>query len=500
MWCTTTLDWALRYAVALVRRCSLLAILFGLGCFSDPAGPTEATDGSTGVDESSSTQPVAESTEGTSSGFAAGSSGTSFGTTVTTAADGSTTAVGPSCGDGNTDAGEDCDDANEIDGDGCNTDCRESGSVVWVETLPNVPGTGTDTLNAVAVLEGGAVLAGGSRFIGKPEAFQSEANLVRFSPDGTLELDVDVVTSERDDSVRGLDVDGLGRIYVVGERDTINGVQSSGWVAQVDADGEPVGDIVTSSVGERSGFRAVATGPGLVTVVGFQGDGAGVSTHAASYSPMLTFAGNDDSVGSNPVETQSYLRDVVMDEHGIYVAGYRMDGGRLRGFTTTSPATGIAHVAEDPMHNTYIWGVALAEPGNVDSRLWSVGWTDGADFPLLAQLHRVSRAGELEETLPSYVGAVSEGAFYSSIVIGPAGDIIVAGGSLIGDGPNQFLPLVRRLDPEGDERWTRVFNERDSVRGAISGLSLDADGSIAVCGHASDIAGARRRMVAKLRP
>ncbi len=497
--CASALDRALRYAVALVRRCSLLAIVLSLGCFAEPSDTAGGGEGSTGADESGSTEPVTASSEGTSS--ATGSNETSFGTTTTPATDDSTTTVAaPRCGDGNTDADEDCDDANEVDGDGCNNDCLESGSVLWVETLSSVPGTNTDTLDAVAVVEGGAILAGGSRFIGKPGSFQSEANLVRFSPDGTLELEVDLVTTERDDSVRGLEVDGMGRIYVVGERDTVGGVQSSGWVAQVDSDGMLMGDLVSSSVGARSGFQAVATGPGVVSVVGFQGDGPGVSTYASTYSPMLVLADTDDSVGSDPIETQSYLRDVVMDEHGTYVAGYRMDGERLRGFTTASPVTGVASVAKDPMLNTYVWGLAIAEPGNLDSALWSVGWSDGRDVPLLAQLHQVSRQGVLEDTLLSYFGEESEGAFYTAIIVDPGGDLIVAGGSLIGDGPNQFRPLVRRLDPQGEERWTRVFNDGDSVRGAISALSQDEDGTIAACGHASDVVGARRQLVAKLRP
>lgn len=457
-------------------------------------------EGSTGADESGSTQAAGESSSGSTSGSTDGSSGGSVGTTGTTAADGSTTATEPSCGDGNTDAGEDCDDANDVDGDGCNRDCRESGTLLWVETLPNVPGTDTNTLNAVVVLEGGTIVAGGSRFVGEEGAFQSEANLVRFSPDGAPELNVDLVTTERDDSVRGLDVDGMGRIYVVGDQDAINNVQSSGWVAQVDADGVPIGDIVVSSTGERSGFRAVTTSPGVVTVAGFQGDGSGVSTHALTYSPLLALAGTDDSVGSDPVQTQSYLRDVVTDEHGTYVAGYGRDGATLRGFTTTSPLTSVAHVPPDPVNNTYLAGVAIADPGNEDSVLWSVGWNDGEDFPLLAQLYRVSRDGQLEDSRPSYLGAESQGAFYSSIIVDPSGDLIVAGGSLIGDLPNQFVPLVRRLDASGDELWTRVFNARDSVRGGVSQLSVDADGSIVVCGFAADIAGERRQMVAKLRP
>lgn len=491
----------LRYPVDHVRRCCLFILLFNFGCFADPASGGKGGSESTGSDDSGSTQSVDDSTGGTSTGFVPGSSGTTGGSTsTTTAVDDSTTAVDPSCGDGNTDADEVCDDGNEVDGDGCNNDCQESGSVLWVETVANTPGTSRDTLNAVVVLPDGTILAGGSRFVGKGDASQGEANLVRFSPEGTLEVGTDLVTTERDDSVRGLDVDGMGRIYAVGERDTVSNAESSGWVAQVDATGVLVGDLVTSSIGARSGFHAVATGPGLVMAVGFQGDGDGVSTVASSYSPMLALAGTDDNAGSNPVETQSHVRDVVMDQHGIYVAGYRMDGPRLRGFTTTSPVTSVAHVAADPMHNTYIWGVAIAERGNPDSVLWSVGWNDGTDFPLLAQLHRVSRDGELLGSQPSYLGEESEGAFYSAIVVDPSGDLIVAGGSLIGDGPNQFRPLVRRLDPDGEERWSRVFNDPDSVRGAISSVAQDEDGTVVVCGHASDMAGDRRQLVAKLRP
>lgn len=398
------------------------------------------------------------------------------------------------------DEGEDCDDGNRVDSDGCNNDCRESGSVLWAEVLPNTPGTSTDTLNAVVIVEDGAVLAGGSRFIGRAKVLHSEANLVRFSSDGMLDVDIDLVTTERDDSVRGLEVDSEGRVYVVGDQDAVEGLQSSGWVAQVDTDGTLVSEIVTSSVGARSGFRAVATGPGVVAIAGFQGDGTGVSTHLSNYTPALVPGVTDDSVGSDPVETASYLRDVVMDEHGVYVAGYRLDGTTLRGFTTTSPVTEVAYVTDDAENNSYIWGVAIAEPGNPSSVLWSVGWNDGTDSPLIAQLYRVGRDGDLEDTLPGYSGVESEGAFYTSIIIGPAGDLIVAGGSFIGDLPNQFEPLVRRLEPDGEERWTRVFNEVDSVRGGISALARAEDGTIAVCGNATDIAGERRRLVAKLRP
>ncbi len=407
----------------------------------------------------------------------------------------------PICGDGSADPGEECDDANDIDGDGCNRDCLESGGVVWLRTLPTIRGADRDTLNAVVTLDEGSIVAGGSKLVGAPGALQSEANLVRLSPeDGRIVFETDLVLTERDDTVRGLSIGNEGNIYAVGEQDMVAGSQSSGWVVALDVTGLPLEDIVTSSVGARSGFLAVASGPGLVRVGGYQGDGEGISTHVLSYSPMLALTDTDESVGSNPPETQSTVHAVAMDQHGAYVAGTRRDGPRLRGFTTTSPAMGVASTPPDAEHNRYIWGLAIAERGNPESVLWSAGWTEADGVPLLAQLHRVSRGGNPEETLPDYDGAESEGAFYSAIVVDPAGDLIVAGGSLIGNGPNQFRPLVRRLDPSGAERWTRVLDGGELTRGAISGLALDGDGMIAACGHAWDAAGDRRRMVVKLRP
>lgn len=437
-------------------------------------------------------------TSGSSTGSSS-SSETSLGTT-TTAVDESSSTAGPICGDGNTDVGEDCDDGNRVDGDLCNNDCRESGTVLWVETIPNVLGTNANTLNAVVVLEDGRILVGGERFVAAEEGFQSEANVARFSPDGVLQLDMDLVMTEGNDSVRGLEVDAQGNIYAVGEQDSVAGIQSTAWIGEVDADGSLVGELVTSSMGERSGYQAVATGPELVMAVGFRSEGAGLTTHVASYSTPLVPGQTDDSVGSDPPEATSHVRDVVMDEHGIYVAGYRTDGPTLRGFTTTSPTTGVAYTPEDKTNNTYIWGLAIAEPGNATSSLWSVGWRDGTDFPLIGQLYRVGRNGALEDTLAGYLGEEGEGAFYTAIVVDPTGDLIVAGGSLIGDIPNQFVPLVRRLDPAGEERWTRVFNDMDSQRGGISGLALGVDGTIVACGNATDDMNQRRQLVAKLRP
>lgn len=488
--------------MAVVRCCSLSLVLLTLGCFSDPAESEEVGGSSTNGTSGSTIQPTSASSQGTSSSSSMGSGDTS-GSTIgpaTTLTDGSTTTLEPICGDGNLDDGEVCDDGNRLDSDGCNNDCQESGSVVWAEVLANTPGTNSDTLNAVVVVQDGAIVAGGSRFVGEPKARQSEANLVRLSGDGAVEIDIDLITTERDDSVRGLELDSEGRLYVVGDQDAVDGEQSSGWVAQIDTDGSIVGEIVTSSVGARSGFRAVAVESGVVAIAGFRGDGDGVSTYLVNYSLELGVGTSDDSVGSDPVETVSFLRDVVMDEHGVYVAGYRMDGANLRGFTTTSPVTEVGYAPAEPPQNSYIWGVAIAEPGALSSGLWSVGWTDGIDFPLIARLYQVDRDGDLEDTLPGYLGADSEGAFYTSIVVAPEGDLIVAGGSLIGDIPNQFEPLVRRLDPNGQERWTRVFNEIDSTRGGISALALAEDGSIAVCGNANDAADERRRLVAKLRP
>lgn len=482
-----------------MRRCSLFFALLSLGCFEDPADGGELGEGSTSAAGSGSTQSTVDSTTSGSGTGSSSSSETSLGTS-TTAADGSSSTAGPSCGDGNIDVGEDCDDGNTVEGDLCNNDCRESGTVLWVETIPNVLGTNTNTLNAVVVLEDGQILAGGERFIAAEEGFQSEANVVRFSPDGVLELDVDLVTTERNDSVRGLEVDAQGSIYAVGEQDSVAGIRSTAWIGEIDADGSLVGELVTSSMGELSGYRAVATGPDLVMAVGFRSEGASVTTHVASYSPALVPGQTDDSVGSDPPEATSHVRDVVMDAHGTYVAGYRTDGPTFRGFTTTSPVDGVAYTPEDEANNTYTWGLAIAEPGNGSSSLWSVGWNDGTDFPLIAQLHRIGRDGALEETVMGYLGEQGEGAFYTSIVVDPSGDLIVAGGSLIGDIPNQFLPLVRRLDPAGEERWTRVFNDMDSLRGGISGLALDVDGTIVVCGNATDGRNERRQLVAKLRP
>ena len=49
----------------------------------------------------------------------------------------------PWCGDGLVQVGESCDDGNLVEADGCNTDCRESGSVLWERTF-DFQGDGRD--------------------------------------------------------------------------------------------------------------------------------------------------------------------------------------------------------------------------------------------------------------------------------------------------------------------------------------------------------------------
>lgn len=120
-----------------------------------PEGSTGATTTAGTTDEPSSggdtnVDPIPGCGNGLLEGDEACDDGELNGTLGQCAEDCQGSAIG--CGDGEVQDPETCDDGDAIDGNGCNTDCRESGAIVWErETFPGGIGVGIDVAPSGAI-------------------------------------------------------------------------------------------------------------------------------------------------------------------------------------------------------------------------------------------------------------------------------------------------------------------------------------------------------------
>lgn len=402
---------------------------------------------------------------------------------------------GSECTDGVVDEGEVCDDGNDIDGDGCNNDCQSSGSVVWQRALGGTGGT----FRAVATHARWGVVAGGE--VAGPAG--ADASFVRLTLDGEVEVQAAVFEGAQEDRIRALAIDDMGRLFAVGEFDAV-GPQSTGWLAEINMQGEVANGPETIGDPGLNSIFAIELAPGTITVAGHRSDAPSFTSHAQEFTPTLTPGAQLETVEAEfGTSTESIARGVARDMHGVYVCGYRASAfGDIQGFTAASPVDEVALDAVEG-RDAFTVGLAIAQPGDPTSSIFSVGWREATDVPWIARMHQVSRDGALINSMGNYLGHEDAGAFYLAIGVDNVGDLVVVGASGVADQDPEdqiSVPLVRKFSLEGVERWTQVLTTDDAPFGGLNSLAFGDDNRIVVGGNVRDIADDTQRFVAVLRP
>lgn len=413
----------------------------------DPATSTGSSGGSSATSNPSTTNPATTNPPDTGSTSTEGSTGT-----------GSDSGP-PGCGNGEVDEGEACDDGNEVEGDGCNSDCVESGTVLWSHAFAS--GNGNDVSRSVGLGDdGSAFVTGSSRVAEDPAAV---IWMRRYSDIGA----VDWTTTQAgptadDDQGYGVYVDGSA-VYVAGTRAASTATGPDIWTARLNAQtggidwsrnitGSPTsGGFPIPGTDRGFGVAQAADGnlvfAGSMTQTG-QGQNAwiGILDDSGGDVSSLTINGASNSADR--------VHDVAIDGAGnIIVVGRQSNGngGELwvrksdpsgvEVWTRTEPgadsAVDEAHgVAVGPADEIYVAGAEGSDPIDV---LWWVRKYAVSGNPIWTD----SDAGE-----------AGEGAAARGVVVLEDGDLVVVGHEREG---GLFRLVTRRYSDDGTTRWTASF-------------------------------------------
>ncbi len=397
------------------------------GMTGDPSGdPTTAsTTGATASTTPSTTEDSADS-------------GTSESTT-TESASSSTGPVGPFCGDGTPDEGEACDDGNDVNGDGCNTDCVESGTVLWTVDyaedyeLPE-EGLGDEAIEHVAISPDGSIYV-----VGRAVVYEQTGVLVR-----ALDDDGDVVWTDvlyaalGDDPHYALDLAAGDDVIVVCGFVGAS-VIGDGFVQAYDPEGARVWDHAwTAGIAAARGCLVLDDGD--VIVVGNESFDAQIRRYDGANGDVIWTDGSNLGVG----------RGVSLRSDGLlaFVAegwlGRFTDNGVLASDLAID-VSGFA-VAGGPLASEY---VAAAGSGESIYRRYDddvVTWSHVA-------------------TADAYSAIATDGVG-NAIVVGEHDDDI----------------WVRKLSSDGEELWTATHAGNGGGLDAASSVAVDADDNIFVAG------------------
>ncbi len=453
---------------------------------------TTGTGGASGVDtaEATSDPSPAETSDD-------GSDATSSGSDAGTTGEEETGASDPRCTDGTLDPGEQCDDGNDIDGDGCNRDCRISGQLEWQETFGSGFGE-VDQAFAVAPEADGTVVVGG--YV-SDAAGSRDAWLARYAADGSLLWNhVLPGPGGGNDEIRALVSDGEGNVYAAGYQNGPEGQGHDAWLAHYDLDGNEV--LVTVYNGPDSGHDMfngmVADAEGNLVLGGYSNSVAGgndVLLRKVTTDGMVlwsrTFPG--------PNGGTDLVWDVEVSPAGnIYAAGYREGpAGEARN----------AWLAKYDTDGNEIWLRSFNGPDSLDDYIVGItvvgdddvvasGYFTATTFPWQAIVRRYDSLGMIVWT-DLYEGATTEGAHGFGIETDVDGNLVMVGGEIQG---GVRSVLVRKFDPDGNERWTTV------VPGGAAGpdygrdLKILDDGRVWVAGALDSGADARDIWVGRFNP
>lgn len=353
-----------------------------------------------------------------------------------------------SCGDAMLDEGEACDDGNAIDSDGCNVDCTISGSVLWFHSQAGGAGQSEEAFG-IAVDSEGRAYVGGEIWGGADLDFW-----VRQYEDDGLGWTQTIDGGGGNAGARAMALRG-NTVYAAGYR-VVPGQSNNMWLRGFGLDGatgitvEYNDPLNGSNVGQGvaidpGGNVIVAANESVGDPLAPQVDGW-VREHTAAGAPVWT-AGYGGAAGST-----DQARAVATDATGrVAAVGFESVTGQgtdmwIRVYDTNGGVQWTALYGDLDALDDEATGVAFDPDGNVIV----VGWETDLVNPWRLWVTKYDPAGAPLWT-QTWDGDLVEGARAFGVAVDDTGDIVVVGQHRAG-GFNQLL--VRKLDPEGNPRWT----------------------------------------------
>ncbi len=429
--------------------------------------------------ELGTTQGDSESTEGDSTGVQTGPGSTSGSTSETGTPE-------PECGNGQLEMGEACDDGNGVDGDGCNTDCVESGTVLWEVIHPELG----SVARGVAVGPQGDVAVVGARV----EGDDSDILVLFFNRDGVAQWQrVHASPEGGEDEGRQVAFDESGSLYVTAyetRNDLVPAQGNDAWTRQYDTQGTEGWTKIynSASSGRDRGYDVKWSGDEIV-VAGQSGADTWLQGCAASDGEVLwTF-----DEGLDPAEFDQ-AQAIAVDGDTVYAAGEmaNADGGRdawLARFSImgeTASADWVEVVDAGGQEDGSAHGLAFAADG---------GLALGGRRAELAWLAKFGTDGALE--WERYDDTLQFPADVRGVAVDAAGQIIAVGYET--DPIQGEDAFITKYDAEGTMLWTRRYDGPAGGTDRARAVAVAPDRTIAVSGFTDAVDG-RRLWVRKYAP
>ncbi|MEM6994910.1 MAG: hypothetical protein AAF721_30640 [Myxococcota bacterium] len=392
----------------------------------------------------------------------------------------------PQCGNGIVEPGEDCDDDNDVDGDGCNTDCTESGTVLWDVVHPELG----SVARGVAVGPTGNIAVAG----GRVENEQSDVLVLLYDPEGVAQWQRTFASpADGEDEGRQATFDGEGNLYVTAFV-TMNEEQPpqnvNAWTRQYDPRG---------STGWTEIYNGPNNGPDRPLDVAWR-EGevivAGSSSADVWVRGYATRDGQPRWTWSTPIVRSMFdgVSSIAVTQDRVYVAGEldNADRGRDAWFAQLD-------VVGDPA--TADW-IEIVDPGGV-GRDTALGIDVAPDGGLvvggrrneLAWIARYTADGTFEwERFDDTLQAPTD---VRGVAVDATGQIVAVGYET--DPEQGEDAFVTKYDADGTMVWTRRYDGPAGGTDRARAVAVGLDRTIAVSGFTDAVDG-RRMWVRKYAP
>jgi cysteine-rich repeat protein len=461
-------------------RCTPLAIaMLALGCAS---GSGDGDDGSAGLGEGSGT--ASEAGDGAGDGSAPGSaddgsvasSGDTAGSDDGPADDADSGSEGV-CGDAAADPGEACDDGNRIRGDGCNPDCRASGELQWAHAEPGAAAQDDEVLAIAESNDGGAFAVG----LWRNADGTTDGWIRKINPlGGMLWTKTHDGPASGSDVVRGVAL-GTGGLFVVAGQEAVTGQSANVWVRQYDDTGDPqwTDTFNGEASGSDSGNGITIDAFGDIVVVGH------TTTSGEARDVLLRKYTPEGAVAW----TRTYSGAAGGTDHG-YAVGTSASGEIYAvGYETVTGEGKNAWLGKYDTDGNLLWSRVVNGEAGLDDELRGVtvsaegpvvcGIQWDVEIPWQSFVRKYDPDGSIVWT-ELYSGGSNEGALCNAIAVDPGGDLVWTGGENVG---TVREIVVRRLDADGNERWTTRVPAASDGPDQGRGIAIAGSGEILVGGR-----------------
>lgn len=359
---------------------------------------------------------------------------------------------GPRCGDDVIQGEEFCDDGNDVDGDGCNTDCVESGSLLWTVVFDDGAMDGTATSVAPSP-DGDIYLVGGGvlDWVRRLDAAGAEVWSVPYSFDRP----------------EGVAVDDDGVVYVAG---------GSGRAVYNDAGELLLEDPTTYRVWDGA--------------VSADGNAVTVGTVSCCTTAWLSRFGQDGETlwtELEPSDGADAAWGVAVDgEESIVVAGQKgVVPTLLDSWIKKYDANGAelwSHTYNSIVGNSSGDNFQAVDTGP-DNEVAAAGGF-GSFQSMDVWIGRFSADGDLSwsDTFSSPNGPI----FAADVTVDATGNVIVVATVPTADAEATRV-WVRKYAAAGVVLWTQEFSvdDGDAASSTVEGVAVDAMGGIFVVGASS---------------